>query len=92
MQIGAAYRSDGRLYLPLVSDAGLASLAAVNELQYLGVDNADITDDGLRSLAESPSIKSILFLRCPKLTEPWIARLRERLPHAVITSDLDSEK
>jgi hypothetical protein len=84
LQIGSSFRWDGHLYRPLITDKSLEALAAMDTLEYLTIDNASVTGDGLRHLQSLKSIRSILFLRCAGLTATGLNRLHQRLPKVLI--------
>jgi hypothetical protein len=68
-----------------VTDAHLASLLPLGEIQELAIGDNPITDAGLMKLVSLPNLEWIdLRLGNTKVTEDGIARFRKALPNCVV--------
>ena len=79
-QTGSGLRSNGKPYQPRLTDKSLNAIATMPALQLVTIDNADITDEGLKALAGSKKLEWVLFLRCPSVTPEGIAALKRVRP------------
>jgi len=63
-----------------VTDAGLARLRGPNRLlETLGLNNTEVTDDGLAYLKDLTKLK-LLYLSGAQVTEEGVADLKRALP------------
>jgi hypothetical protein len=72
------YQREGRtnIYLgPALTDAGLASLKGLKNLEVLSVDGAEITDAGLEALLEMPRLE-VLDLSKTKVSDAGLETLK----------------
>lgn len=92
LAIGNGYRWDGLLFEPQITDASLKAVAEMKTVQYLSIDNAKITDDGLIHLGELSNARNIQFFRCKELTEDGLSRLRRKLPKCDISAHVPNHE
>lgn len=67
-------------YAPKVGDAQMVALATMPRLRELKLGHAQITDDGLQTLAGCKSLKTLTISGLKAVTEDGIKRLRESRP------------
>jgi hypothetical protein len=69
---------------PRVTDAGLARLMDLRELQLLSLDDSQITDSGLNQLAKLTHLRWLRIART-KVTDAGVATLERSLPNLKVT-------
>ena len=76
-----------RISAPAISDSGFAALSGLKTLDWLFVEDSNITDDGLLHFHQLTSLRKLYFDRCPNLSDSSITTLREALPNCTIYVD-----
>jgi hypothetical protein len=69
---------------PSVTDAGIAHLAALEDLELVTLDDSQITDAGLTRLAKLPHLRWLRIART-KVSDAGVAALQRSLPGLKIT-------
>lgn len=69
---------------PKVADESLPQLAAMPELTELKIGNAQLTDDGLQTLAGAKKLKKLTLTGVKKVTPAGVERLQKARPEIVI--------
>jgi hypothetical protein len=69
---------------PSVTDAGIAHLTALRELELVTLDDSQITDAGLTKLAKLPHLRWLRIART-KVSDAGVAALRRSIPELKIT-------
>jgi hypothetical protein len=67
-----------------ISDASVAQIKTLNELQCLGVGGDDLTDAGLLSLADMPSLRRVMLFRASQISDEAIGKFRALRPDVKI--------
>lgn len=78
-RIGTLLRLDVS-YAPTVTDADLKHLAAMPRLRELKLGHAQITNDGLQSLAACKSLKLLQITRLKEVTDAGVQQLQKSRP------------
>lgn len=69
---------------PTVTDESLPQLAAMPELTELKIGSAQLTDDGLQTLAGAKKLKKLALTGVKKVTPAGVERLQKARPELVI--------
>ncbi len=67
-----------------VTDAGLATVSDLRDLENLNLKSTGVTDAGLRRLEGMKKLRLLDLRSCPALTREGIARLQKALPNCEI--------
>lgn len=72
------------LYGSSVTDNGVKSLIGLEHLEALGLGKTKITQEGLSSLKESPSLTWLWVTKSPDLTDSAISALKKARPELTV--------
>lgn len=71
-------------YAPMVNDESMRLVAQLSQLEEFRIGNAQVTDEGLRHLARSKSLKKLSISGLKKVTEAGIEKLKESRPELTV--------
>ena len=63
-----------------ITDAGLAHLKGLDNLTWLNIGENEMTDAGLVHLGDIASLKELIVMNCPSVTQEGIDKLTDAIP------------
>ena len=67
-----------------MTDAGLAHVKKLKNLESLNLASTSITDAGLEHLRECPNLEHLLLSFCQGVTQAGVERMEEALPNLTV--------